>query len=206
MLSTVSGTLPVHSLCTWVQNKYWPSKSKWFNTCYIVQMVQNEVSNPNHYSDHAFCRWKSSCLMQVTHTEKNRQNKISFALPTSKRREVQPEQLLQTRGTLTSPAPFFSVHYSLQLPCSVPGCAVTPQEMRFQLHPSPGPESSKSGCMPGRYSRSRKHLEQFAVQIPVSHIHCRKGCRLAGSQPDHTDLPDSFDHNYEMVQNKEEAR
>lgn len=34
---------------------------------------------------------------------------------------------------------------------------------------------------------------EFAVQVPVSHVHCRRGCRLAGSQVDHTDLPDSFD-------------
>lgn len=88
----------------------------------------------------------------------------------NKHREVQPEHLLQTRGTSRSLTPFFSVHCSLQLPCTIPGCAVTQQEMCFQLHPSHRLESSKSGCVPGHYSRSRKHFEPsllFRYPFPI---------------------------------------
>lgn len=34
---------------------------------------------------------------------------------------------------------------------------------------------------------------EFAVQIPISHVRCRKGCKLAGSQLNHIDLSDSSD-------------
>lgn len=58
-------------------------------------------------------------------------------------------------------------HYSLQLPCAIPGCAVTQQEMCSQLHPSARHEQQTGLCAGTGRPEPEALGSELAVQTPI---------------------------------------